>query len=76
MPINKTKKQKNNKTKRNKKPKTERKKSGGSNFLEQNQQNQINTITRRMINFMSPFVRPFMNLKSVVRNGDAPINTP
>lgn len=67
-------KRKNKKTKKNKKTR----KYGGS--FETDQQNQMNTITRRMVGFMSKFIPSnIMNLKGIVRIGDIPnnnINTP
>ena len=76
MPSKKTKNIKNNKRHKNKKTRKNTKKSGGGNYFEENQQNQMNTITRRMIGFMSAIVRPVMNLKAVVRNGNEPVSTP
>jgi hypothetical protein len=49
---------------------------GNNNYFEQIQQNQINTVTRKMIGFMSKFAPPVMNYKAVIRNGNEPINTP
>jgi hypothetical protein len=34
----------------------------------------MNTITRKMVAFMSKIVSPVMNLKAVVRIGDTPNN--
>jgi hypothetical protein len=74
--IKKIKKTKNNKRHKNKKTRKNRKKSGGGNYFKKKQQNQMNTITRKMIGFESAIVRPVMNLKGVVRIGDQPVSTP
>ena len=75
MPIKKIKKTKNNKRHKNKKTRKNTKKSGGGNYFEENQQNQMNTITRRMIGFMSFFTHPVTNLKADIRLGNMPEDT-